>query len=584
MIMSKMKTKFCVVGCFVVLTCTMSAVCSTRSVSNLQGSTSGHPRLYFNSEQLKKLRSLRDNGVHAMIWRNLKNSADSCMQRPLRKKWIAPVTPDPNYENLYDRFYAMMHDMSVMEHMAFAYAYSGEKKYFDNARDWLLACSRIWVKEAKGEPDQNKAYAVTRVLKGIAVSYDLLYNDLNESDRDEVRQVLIDVGDKYYKWYVANPGMAGPEQNKHHGSVEAASFGVVGLALYHDYEGAKHWVDLMVKKHKEFLLPQGLTPAGNHEQSSNYWASTMQYRIMFMDALKRVTGQNLFDEFKDSMKADIALAAIAAGKDLGYNQNNQSVLFGPSYGQLDYWSPVLLYLAREYNNTTYQHIALRDKSLGSLQETRYITPSNNEQLLFSFGGYVYAWYDRNVKPKIESGLPLSFMFPTAEETYVRNSYRNNDFVAGLRRGYLIVHDGTGPVICEIMVDKQAVGTGKDITLSDDGKVAIIKCGKDVREDVSATKLVLNRPDSITIERESTKAISFWSYQTPKQKDNILTWPNGVRIEVQQGRIESIDPKGYLDEKTVGLGKLKCNDPMPMKYPLVKIAGIENKIKLRISKQ
>jgi hypothetical protein len=38
--------------------------------------------------------------------------------------------------------------------------------------------------------------------------------------------------------------------------------------------------------------------------------------------------------------------------------------------------------------------------------------------------------------------------------------------------------------------------------------------------------------------------------------------------LRKGTLASIDPSGYHDEKIVGLGKLKCPDPMPMSYPLL----------------
>src|SRR5260370_33990230 len=99
--------------------------------------------------------------------------------------------------------------------------------------------------------------------------------------------MLVDVGGEYYRWYVQNPGMAGPEQNKHHGSVEAASFGVTALALLGEAPEAADWLALMEEKHTEYLLPHALTPSGTQEQSSNFWASTMQYRLFFLDALRR---------------------------------------------------------------------------------------------------------------------------------------------------------------------------------------------------------------------------------------------------------------------------------------------------------
>ena len=138
------------------------------------------------------------------------------------------MSPDPIYENLYDRFYAMMHDMAVMEHLAFAYAYSGDPRYGQAAVDWALACCRVWRKEAEGEPDGGKAYAVTRLLKGLAVAYDLLYDRLSEAEREELRSTITSIGQTYYDGYFTTPRIAGPDFHTHHAIVEYASFGDCG--------------------------------------------------------------------------------------------------------------------------------------------------------------------------------------------------------------------------------------------------------------------------------------------------------------------------------------------------------------------
>ena len=66
----------------------------------------------------------------------------------------------------------------------------------------------------------------------------------------------------------------------------------------------------------------------------------------------------------------------------------------------------MLYLARHDRRPIYQHLALWDESLGSIQHTRYITPHRKEELLFCLGPYVYLWYDPSVAPAIEENLPL----------------------------------------------------------------------------------------------------------------------------------------------------------------------------------
>ena len=79
-----------------------------------------------------------------------------------------------------------------------------------------------------------------------------------------------------------------------------------------------------------------------------------------MDALRRVTGKDLFKPFAKQMNADLALASIACRKPPGLNEHHANVVLEPSYGQLDYYAPILLALAREYRRPLYQQLAYGD--------------------------------------------------------------------------------------------------------------------------------------------------------------------------------------------------------------------------------
>lgn len=534
----------------------------------LTARVTGHPRLFFTAAEQKTLRAKRTGaGVQARIWKNIKTSADWCLTRPLRTAWIAPVTPDPIYLNLYDRFYAMMHDMAVMEHLAFAYAYSGDTRYFEGAKQWALSCGRIWKKEADGEPDQNKAYAALRLLKGVAVSYDLLFDRMTEAERSELRGIIEDIGGRYYRWYVQNPTVAGPGQDKHHGSVEAASFGVAALALLGETTEATDWLMLALKKHTEYLLPQALTKSGTQEQSSNFWASTMQYRLFFMDALRRVTGRDLFPSFKKYMDGRIALAAVAGVKKPGWDEEQQSILFAPSYGQLNYWSPVLFYLAREYRRPIYQHLALWDSDLGAIQKTRYITP-NDEMLLFTMGAYSYAWYDPTVPDRIESNLPRGFLFPEVNEAYARSSYEAGALVAGIRLGDVIVHAGGRPVLVDLYNVHKPPKPVTNLTLKESDGRTIIRCGGSPSSDFTEQVMEIRSSGSLTLRRKTTKEVRWWCHGSPRREGNTLRWPDGTALRIVRGTLSTLKPGGFQDEKVVGLGKLKLRDPMPTSYPLI----------------
>lgn len=527
-----------------------------------------HPRLYFTREDLPRLRALRRQGAHARIWKNLKRSAEDCLKLTPRKAWIAPVQPDPIYENLYDRFYAIMGDLAVTEHLAFAYSLSGEERYGEAARKWVLASCRAWKQEADGQPDGGKAYAVCRLLKGLAVGYDCLDPLWSEAERREIRNTLAGIGDRYFRDYFSTETISGPEFHTHHAHVEWASFGVAALALLGEHEPAESWVQAAVGKFERHLLPNGLAPDGGQVEGSTFWASTMQYRLFFMDALRRVTGQDLFTPHASWMNADLALASIAAEKEPGPDDDHQTVVLEPSYGQLNYYAPVLLALAREYRRPLYQHLALWDHSLGALQDTRYVTP-HGELLRFELGGYAYLWYESKV-PAEAGEAPRAFHFPSVEEAYLRDGWRPGGLVIGVRKGSPVVHAGGRVALAEL-----SPGPAQGLTIRravDEGGRAVIECeGKDGAHLTAE----LHRPGRLTLRRQGEGEWSWWCDTAVRREDRTWTWkgPSGpVTMTLLSGRVARWEPEGYRPEMAVGNGKLKLVDPAPRRSPLAVLAA------------
>jgi hypothetical protein len=548
---------------FLVLTAMLLAVTPASGDSVPEGKPA-HPRLYFNAQDLVRLRKLRNERVHAQMWKNLAESADWCLTKTPRANWIAPVSPDPIYENLYDRFYGIMGDLAITEHLSFAYALSGKKEYGEAARQWVLASCRTWQHEADHAVDGGKAYAVTRLLKGVAVGYDMAYDRFSEAERKEVSETLVRIGRLYFKDYFQQPAYAGPGFHAHHATVEWSSFGIVALALLGDEPEAQAWLDATVKKFEEHLLPAGLAPDGAQIEGGSFWASTMHYRIFFMDALRHVTGRDLFQRFQPQMNADLALAEIAAEKFPGYVQNYHDVLLQPYYAQLDYVAPILLVLAREYRRPIFQYLAQWDHSLGQIQKTRAITP-HGEQLLFELGGYAYLWYDSTVPAK-PGGEKLSYRFPSVDEAYLRTSWKPDDLLVGVSKGQLVIHAGGQPVLFEPGIQDESPADLHVQSLEDNGAVALIRSGDGAS---NRLQIELNRPEHrIRISRRGANDW-VWSCQgNPVRHANELRWGKRASVRVIEGELGTFDPTGYAPVFATGFNKLKLNDPAPMKFPRV----------------
>ncbi len=529
----------------------------------------GHPRLYFDRAELVALRAERDRGRRPVIWHNLMDSAEWCRQRPLRRQWIAPVSPDPIYANLYDRFYAMMHDMAVMEHLAFAWAYGQDEGHGAAARQWALSCCRIWRQEAEGQPDGGKAYAATRLLKGLAVSFDLLHTYLDPGDREELRTTIVSIAQAYYEGYFITDPIAGPGFHTHHAIVEWASFGIAALALLDECSQAPAWLAATTAKFRDHLLPHGLTADGAQIEGATFWASTLQYRLAFMDALRRVTGTDLFPAFAAQMTARLATASVAAVKSGGHDQDHETVVLSPSYGQLNYYSPVLLGLARFYRDPLCQHLAQWDATAGAVQQSRYIT-DNGEWMLFDWGGYSYAWYDPTVAADVPTEAPLSFGFPSINEAYLRASYEPGGIVAGLRRRTVVIHAGGRPVYVDLDDPHRPPEEVREVTLVDEGPWARLACVGAADSGFAQQTLALQRPGTLTLTRVTTARQSGWCHGHPVHEGKTLRWNDGTTLTVTRGRLVGFDPQGYHDEKVVGMGRLRLRDPLPMTYALITV--------------
>lgn len=347
--------------------------------------------------------------------------------------------------------------------------------------------------------------------------------------------------------------------------------------------GARKWLEATTRKFETDLLPKGLAPDGAQIEGATFWASTMQYRIFFLDALRHVTGNDLLKKFENAMNADLALAAIASEKFPGHDQSYANVAWEPYYGQLDYYAPVLLFLAREYHRPTFQYLARWDHSLGGLQKTRAITP-HGEQLLFELGGYAYLWCDETVPAKAQEKR-LSYAFPSVDEAYARTSWKPGDLLVSVSKGKIMIHAGGLPVLFEPEIipgnpSDPSTNALRVQSLEDNGVTATIRCG---RAQTNQIKIELNRRTHTVVIHRNIPGPWQWScHGQPTRKGNELRWKNRVTVRVVTGSITEFNPSGYAPVLATGFNKLKLADPAPMKFPMITVSpSVKDEIILQV---
>jgi hypothetical protein len=166
---------------------------------------------------------------------------------------------------------------------------TGETKYLDQARAWVLAVA-AW------EPDgatgiKSDDYAARQTLHALAIAYDGLYDAWTTEERAVIRRSLLARGQAMYRHL--NPFKQDAYNN--HPWFQCSALVDAGLALADELPEADQWwrygTDLYLRR----FLPLGGNDGSWHE-GINYLTFTMKYVCQFATSLKGATGINLFTE------------------------------------------------------------------------------------------------------------------------------------------------------------------------------------------------------------------------------------------------------------------------------------------------
>jgi hypothetical protein len=324
-------------------------------VEKLLATPQAHPYLYFTRQDIPKLRAWAQQEPTQDAAALIINSADLCLQAKLPPE--PPPGPDSPFDaqGKYTAEYLKIHYEyyddgyminQIVPTLAMAHLLTGERKYADRGKQWLLhyAVWKQWsVKTALADNQSAHAYL------GLAIGYDWLYEELTPQERATVRDALRRLGEVFHKergtGLAAQPlaGRRGGIANNHTWVSHAAP-AVGALAQLYEEPPAKDWLETELICWRDKILPSSLGRDGEYVDGPAWFNYCLEYGSLVWAAWQR----NGIDVYTGSRLNRVADYMLRAG-----NLFAEGAALPPYHIR-----QALLALAAQYRDPTAQWAAL----------------------------------------------------------------------------------------------------------------------------------------------------------------------------------------------------------------------------------
>ncbi len=346
-----------------------------------------HPRLFVTSRELPRLREWAKGGG-AETWKRVIQTADKLL--------TATPTPEPiemgsasNPQTVQfwwsNRVQTQKACMEA-EALAFAYLITGERKYGDAARRWVMHLAS-WNPDGPTNWRLNDEAAMP-ILHRLARAYDWAYPMLSEDERKKVRAVLLRRAQDTWKAGQTREGAGHINLPfNSHGNRSWHKLAENAIATFGDTPESEQYLHFAVTKFFA-AYPVWSDDDGGWHEGLSYWAGYMVKTTWWLDIARTALGIDGFKKPFFAHVADYALYTAPPGSpemgfgDLSFRPPGNSWTF-VDYFALGAQNPYWAWWARQWN----------------------INPVHGEPVM----GFLWSSM-RPIQPKAPTDLPASKVF------------------------------------------------------------------------------------------------------------------------------------------------------------------------------
>lgn len=177
------------------------------------------------------------------------------------------------------------------ETMAFLYWVTGDSRYAEAARRWMLSICTWTGWYPHWQPQSWMSIA-------FAIAYDAFHEYLTPAELQTVRFTIVNNAGSLYNNYSGRLWFA--ENYPNHKALVASGVGLCALALADDYASSPDWLSFAIT-HTEIALGR-IGQDGGYFEGAAYATYAMDGLIPFLDALRRRTGQDLAASYSDRLR------------------------------------------------------------------------------------------------------------------------------------------------------------------------------------------------------------------------------------------------------------------------------------------